>query len=415
MDCRFNRNRWDAVKHATSPLFKGVMICDENLSISFWAKKVLALNKQSWPLGFSILELSKLVMYRLFYETIQPRFGVNGTELLLTDTDSFLLRLFAPTTDLAVKRLEDVMDLSNYPVTHSLFDASRAKELGYLKNELPCQEIAAFCGLKSKTYAVQMAHSSQHMVKAKGVPHHSKKDIPFASMVACLQKIAFYPASFNTIRAKNHVNLVIRSSRLAFSSFDDKRYLLCCRHSVPYGSCLIPKRLKEHDKESMNDLRNWDGISLFGPLCPFCQQRTKRMEARDAIVNSFGLSQPTDEDRQLHDLRPEREREVLSMMEQMEEEVPNAAPSMLSEAYVQQALAAAHDAMAVGPSMEDEAGYSTDSDSTVLYAHHAPMSEYDSPVSEASEQVTESEDDDEISLEEELTPNDDDSDEAIDV
>lgn len=58
MDALFNRTAVTALQRSSSPLYKGTLICDEELSISFHSKKVLQLN-QCWALGFSILEVSK--------------------------------------------------------------------------------------------------------------------------------------------------------------------------------------------------------------------------------------------------------------------------------------------------------------------------------------------------------------------
>ena len=43
--------------------------------------------------GFSILELSKLFMYRSYYDTIQKHFGKDNVSLCFSDTDSFLLKV----------------------------------------------------------------------------------------------------------------------------------------------------------------------------------------------------------------------------------------------------------------------------------------------------------------------------------
>ena len=78
-------------------LKKLLFVCDFFLcldfSISFWKKKTLQMNKQQWAIGYSVLELSKLVMQRLYYNVIQQRFGYKNVELLMTDTDSFLLNI----------------------------------------------------------------------------------------------------------------------------------------------------------------------------------------------------------------------------------------------------------------------------------------------------------------------------------
>jgi hypothetical protein len=243
MDCHFNRTRQQAMKRASSPYFKSSIIFSEELSVSFARKKAIQLNKQQWAIGFSILDLSKLVMQELYYDKIQPRFGVENTELLMTDTDSFLLKLTTKfSQDECMAMLEDVMDFSNYPSEHPLHDSSRAKELGYLKNEMPTKTITSFVGLKSKTYAIKVDSQSE-IIKAKGVPYHCKKTIPLESLIKCLRYISCHEVSFKSLRSKDHVIHLIQSDRLAFSSFDDKRYLLCPQHSVPYGSILIPEKV----------------------------------------------------------------------------------------------------------------------------------------------------------------------------
>lgn len=58
----------------------------------------------------------------------------------------------------------------------------------------------------------------------------------------------------NTITAKDHINKMIKSNKIAFNSFDDKRFLLCAKHSVPYGSIVIVRSLDDLDEaEMVND------------------------------------------------------------------------------------------------------------------------------------------------------------------
>ena len=52
-------------------------------------KSVVNLNKPIF-VGFAILELSKLHMYKFFYDVLKPKYGDN-IELGYTDTDSFVI------------------------------------------------------------------------------------------------------------------------------------------------------------------------------------------------------------------------------------------------------------------------------------------------------------------------------------
>ena len=49
---------------------------------------------------------------------------------------------------------------------------------------------------------------------------------------------------------------MLESTKVAFSSFDDKRYFLCEKHSVPYGSALI-HRFAEEEEPYVCDFWDW--------------------------------------------------------------------------------------------------------------------------------------------------------------
>ncbi len=238
MNCMFNRDRVTALRNSSHPLFKGSVICDEDLSISFHKKPFVKMN-QCWAVGFSVLELSKFWMQSIFYDEIKPAFASKGgCTVLMSDTDSFLLETAMPSTDEAVEVLSNIMDTSNYDKEHRLYSGERAKVPGFMKNEVPKDEIELFVGLKSKTYAIKTASNGLE-VKAKGIPERHKCKIPLQEMLNCLVMTKNFSVEYKALRSVNHINQLVKSSRVAFSSFDDKRYLLCQVHSVPYGSRLI--------------------------------------------------------------------------------------------------------------------------------------------------------------------------------
>lgn len=293
MNCVFNRgDREKAMKTASSPLFKGSLICDQDLTISFLKKKVLRM-RQNWAVGFSVLELSKYVMQDLFYNVIRPSLGKRNVSVVMSDTDSFLLAVKAHCEDEVMKKLSSVMDFSNYEKSHFLYDKSRAKDLGLLKNEMPHASIKQFIGLKSKTYIIETDCSSSScsdfLIKAKGVPNAFRKKLPIESMGKCLKYVPPSPTSvivpkscpekgrkkiqryiqkgqgegtheiqYFALQSKKHVNHLVKGRKLAFSAYDDKRYLMCPIHSAPYGSVLIQQG--ERDKKEEDQ---WP--------CYFCQ------------------------------------------------------------------------------------------------------------------------------------------------
>jgi hypothetical protein len=237
MDCRFNSTRAAALRNSSSPLYKGTLICSEDLSISFHSKKVLEM-RQCWAVGFSILELSKHHMQSLYYDRIVPSLGKGNVAVVMSDTDSFLLVTNHESEDEVMRRLSPVMDFANLPPAHPLHDSSRHRVPGYLKNEVPRASILEAVALKSKTYALR-TDAGEMMSKAKGVTQASKREISFDLYRECIRQLGQVEVDERTLRSTKHVNQLLRSRKVAFSSFDDKRHLLCPRHSVPYGSVLL--------------------------------------------------------------------------------------------------------------------------------------------------------------------------------
>lgn len=272
MTCAFNFTETGAKMSATNPLFQGSMICGEELTIAFMRKPTVTLT-QLFSVGFSILEISKLIMQTIFYEGIQKKLGVGHVSTIMSDTDSFLFVSDRGNNEQIMDHLSDLMDFSNYPPTSAMYSDLRKRSPGYLKNEMPEVIIVAVTALKAKTYSIlsltplqyEKFQSLRRKNKdvsackafalgvgksgaktyniAKGVKKGVKEKIAFSQFSRCIENIDEYEVDQNLIRSYNHVNKLIRSRKIAFSSFDDKRYLLCSRHSVPYGSHII---LKSH-------------------------------------------------------------------------------------------------------------------------------------------------------------------------
>jgi hypothetical protein len=236
MDCKFDKTGKAAVKSASNQLFKGFLICSEKLSISFHKKKQINV-KQPSIVGFAVLEISKLIMQRMFYCEIQPRME-NQVQMLMTDTDSFLMIVEKKSPDEVVQAMYDMMDCSNYKEDHPLYDVSKKFQVGYLKNEVPHSNILKFVGLRAKTYCF-LTSQDKLEARAKGVAHAAKRKITFDNFYSCLTDVKQFKLTQTSIQCKNHIANLIQGERVAFSSFDDKRYLLCNIHSVPYGSVLI--------------------------------------------------------------------------------------------------------------------------------------------------------------------------------
>jgi len=83
------------------------------------AKQMITLNKPI-SVGFTILEISKLIMYRFFYEYLKPKYG-DKYKLLFMDTDSLCCHI--ETEDLYADMAKNIelFDTSNFETTHPLY------------------------------------------------------------------------------------------------------------------------------------------------------------------------------------------------------------------------------------------------------------------------------------------------------
>ena len=86
-------------------------------------------------LGFSVLELSELLMYETYYDKLQPYFGQEKTHLHYMDTDRFVLSVNTKDIIKDLKNLEDIFDFSDLDENHELFSNKNRKVIGKFKIE----------------------------------------------------------------------------------------------------------------------------------------------------------------------------------------------------------------------------------------------------------------------------------------
>ena len=233
-------------KLVQNPFFMWADTLSDDVTMVQLRQSKILLNKL-YAVGFSILELSKLHMYQMWYNTLQPRFG-KQLQLVLTDTDSFVIKVNGHTKEKVLKKISSMMDFSNYDHTHHLYDASNKKVPGYFKDENPHGRIEKVVALKSKCYSLQVVskniRKSQNV--CKGISQKTSSQFPLSYYEDCIsRKETIIRSSMMSIRAKKYKLYLLQIMKTCMNSFDDKRFLLCPKHSVPYGHY---NASSEHDK-----------------------------------------------------------------------------------------------------------------------------------------------------------------------
>ena len=78
--------------------------------------------------GFAVLELCKLHMYEIYYDTLQPYFGQENLQLHYIDTDGMILSMKTKDFIKDLKILEDFFDFSNLDENHEIFSEKKQKK-----------------------------------------------------------------------------------------------------------------------------------------------------------------------------------------------------------------------------------------------------------------------------------------------
>ena len=177
-----------------------------------------------YPLGATILELSKLVLYRWHYDFFVKKYGSQNIELCMTDTDSLLYLIHTEDVYNDIKN-ESNFDLSNYPENHFVFNKRNKGKLFCMKDEVGGKLIKSFLGLRAKSYSIEFDNKTKK-VTGKGIPRSKLEQISHNDMMNTLFKEKQSYVTSKHIRSYKHKLYNIQQTKLALSPFDNKRHVL---------------------------------------------------------------------------------------------------------------------------------------------------------------------------------------------
>ena len=125
-------------------------------------KFTLTLNKPPY-VGMWKLDLSKVLMYELYYDYIKNEHG-NKPTLLFVDTGSLMYEL--KTKDILEDFSKDkkLSDFSNYSTKSKCYDYWNKLVVDKIKDETTSVPVKEFTGLKPKMYSFLVDDSSQYTI-----------------------------------------------------------------------------------------------------------------------------------------------------------------------------------------------------------------------------------------------------------
>ena len=223
----------DILKQQSKLTFSGIHKSYENCDSNTFKQNEVLMDKPIY-LGFSVLELSKLLMYETFYDKLQPYFRQENIQLHYMDTDSFILSVNTKDIIKDLKNLEDIFDFSNLDKNRELFSIKNKKVIGKFKIETPENIwIEEFICLRSKMYAFKCGDDSKN--KLKGISKSQSKNIKFEEYKKCLDGESYQQECDNYIlRSINHEMLLEKVKKSTLSIFDDKRCYINNIESIPW-------------------------------------------------------------------------------------------------------------------------------------------------------------------------------------
>ena len=107
-------------------IFNGIHKSYDNCDSYTFKQNEVMMDKAIY-LGFSVLELSKLLMYETYYDKLQPYFGQENIQLHYMDCDSFVVSIETDNIINDLKNLGDLFDFNNLDKNHELFSKKKQK------------------------------------------------------------------------------------------------------------------------------------------------------------------------------------------------------------------------------------------------------------------------------------------------
>ena len=228
-----------ALKRVAKPNFERSHIIREDLVIIQNKVTTLKLNKPLY-VGFSVLDLSKLLMYQFHYEKMLKNY--KDINLCFTDTDSLLYEVNYPETEKDPSIYKDMegdddFDFSDYPFEHPLYSTKWKKVIGKFKDELNGMTLEEFIGLRPKLYSMLYRgkvknniivdmdeHSTQ---KGKGIKESVKiAHIRHSHFRTCLEELQTITVKQNILKSKKQTISSYHVKKVALTAFDTKRWIL---------------------------------------------------------------------------------------------------------------------------------------------------------------------------------------------
>lgn len=214
--------RYGAEALIARPNFHSCDIFDDQLVAIQLLRTEICIKKPIY-VGLSVLDLSKILVYRFHYDFMKQKVG-EQCKLLYTDTDSLVYEVKNKNMYNVMRENIGEFDTWDYPVNNEYnMPRENKKIIGLMKDECNGKIMLEFVGLRSKMYSARI-QDEKPLKKAKGVKGNVVKNtITFDDYIKCLQENTSMTREQWYIRSRQHNLFTEKEIKVALSAHDDKR------------------------------------------------------------------------------------------------------------------------------------------------------------------------------------------------
>ena len=214
-------------KVLAKPQLEQFLIVNEDAVLVDRIRAKVMLNKPiGLYVGFTVLDVSKLLIFDFHYNVILKRYGTNA-RLLFSDTDSLCYQLLTDDAYLDMLEYRDLLDTSGYPRDHTLYSAVNMKVIGKMKDECNGKPPLEFVGLRSKMYSLLTYDETMAKRTAKGIKKRFvSKHVRHEMYLRTLRNRTIEHAKYRLFRSRAHKIETVEYCKVALCAYDDKRYVL---------------------------------------------------------------------------------------------------------------------------------------------------------------------------------------------
>ena len=254
-DIKIVQSREQCKKLSERPQCISFRIFSEHLA-AVQSRKINCLINKPFYVGFSVLDISKVWMYRFHYEFIKPNFNQQA-QLLFTDTDSLMYeidagykKVYGSFKSSNESKNGGLFDFSSLPEEHACYNLENKGVIGKFKDETAGDPILEFIGLRPKMYSfTTLSDMTNGTVKekhrAKGIQYAAAKLLTHAQYLNQLNNPSENRLTNRRIGSKLHELYTFATEKRALCAFDDKRYI--CEDGVntlAFGHHSLPSFVK---------------------------------------------------------------------------------------------------------------------------------------------------------------------------